>query len=208
MKNKLSYDLYYKNKYKGKVILNSIVDKNVENSLACFLVCKHFHIDEKYFFAAMKKFKGTKRRMEVLSLNPLVIEDYAHHPSELKTVIESVKRHYLDDNLNKKLIVIFQPHTYTRTQAFFKDFVKVLSKPDFVGILETFSARENIIQGARGFDLYKALKAKFEFSSKHAMYFQNIYEVKNYTSSLPKNTIVLYLGAGESLAKQFLIQKK
>lgn len=203
IKNKLSYDLYYKNKFKGKVILNSIVEKNVENSLACFLVCKHFHIDERYFFAAMRKFKGTKRRMEVLSLNPLVIEDYAHHPSELKTVIESVQKHYLEDNLNKKLIVIFQPHTYTRTRAFFGDFIEVLLKADFVGILETFSARENIIQGASGFDLYKALKTKFTSSEKKAMYFQNIYEVKNYISSPPKNSIVLYLGAGESLANIF-----
>jgi UDP-N-acetylmuramate-alanine ligase len=77
--------------------------------------------------------------------------------------------------------------------------VRVLCTADFVGILETFSARENIIQGATGFDLYKAIKTKFQNFNKQAFYFQNIYEVKKFIMSISKDSVVLYLGAGNSL---------
>ena len=204
-KNKIIYDLFYKQKFRGKVVLNSIIEKNVENSLACFLVCKHFKIDDRYFFSAMKKFKGTNRRMEVLNQNPLLIEDYAHHPTEIKAVVDSVKAQYFSQKNNhtlknkssKKLCVIFQPHTYSRTKEFFSEFVEILSQVDCVGILETFSAREKIIQGATGFDIFKALKNYFSPDSVH--YFQNIYEVKRFLNSISDEYITLYLGAGESL---------
>ena len=205
IKNKIIYDLFYKQKFRGKVVLNSIIEKNVENSLACFLVCKHFKIDDRYFFSAMKKFKGTNRRMEVLNQNPLLIEDYAHHPTEIKAVVDSVKAQYFSQKNNhtlknkssKKLCVIFQPHTYSRTKEFFSEFVEILSQVDCVGILETFSAREKIIQGATGFDIFKALKNYFSPDSVH--YFQNIYEVKRFLNSISDEYITLYLGAGESL---------
>ena len=87
----------------------------------------------------LANFTGAKRRFHITKINNnIIIDDYAHHPNEVKATINSVKQKYPD----KKIVVIFQPHTFSRTKAFYKDFIKIFKKADYTYLLDIFPARE------------------------------------------------------------------
>lgn len=199
-KHKIHYDLFVNGKFKRKVILNSIIDKNVQNSMLCYLVTKALKIDERYFFLAMKKFCGVHRRMEIINKKPLVISDYAHHPSEILTVLQSVRKVYFD----KKIVCLFQPHTFSRTQNFFEDFVFALSLADEILMFKTFSARENFVKGATAFDLFKTLKKRIK-----SHYFASTDALAKYFCCLDDDCVLLILGAGDvaEFASKFFAQE-
>ena len=87
----------------------------------------------------LANFTGAKRRFHITKINNnIIIDDYAHHPNEVKATINSVKQNYPD----KKIVVNFQPHTFSRTQAFYKDFIEIFKKADYTYLLDIFPARE------------------------------------------------------------------
>lgn len=87
----------------------------------------------------LANFIGAKRRFHITKINNnIIIDDYAHHPNEVKATINSVKQKYPD----KKIVVIFQPHTFSRTKAFYKDFIEIFKKADYTYLLDIFPARE------------------------------------------------------------------
>ena len=87
----------------------------------------------------IKTFKGAKRRFkETKVLDNIIIDDYAHHPNEIKATIEAVKQKYKD----KQLITIFEPHTYSRTKKFYKEIAQELNKSDKAYILDIYKSRE------------------------------------------------------------------
>ena len=87
----------------------------------------------------LANFTGAKRRFHITKINNnIIIYDYAHHPNEVKATINSVKQKYPD----KKIVVIFQPHTFSRTKAFYKDFIEIFKKADYTYLLDIFPARE------------------------------------------------------------------
>ena len=87
---------------------------------------------------ALSSFSGVKRRFDIKSKkNVMIVDDYAHHPVEVSNVISATK-----ENWNKKLNVIFQPHLFSSTKKFYKDFADALMKADRVMITEIFGARE------------------------------------------------------------------
>ena len=87
----------------------------------------------------LANFMGAKRRFHITKINNnIIIDDYAHHPNEVKATINSVKQKYPD----KKIVVIFQPHTFSRTKAFYKDFIEIFKKADYTYLLDIFPARE------------------------------------------------------------------
>ena len=111
---------------------------NVYNALAAISVCFIMGIDISSACKALTGFSGVKRRFDIKSKNNvMIVDDYAHHPVEVLSVINAVK-----DNWNKKLTVIFQPHLFSRTKEFYKDFAKSLMKADNVMITEIFASRE------------------------------------------------------------------
>jgi len=89
-------------------------------------------------------FKGTKRRMEyigVLSSGAVLYDDYAHHPTEIRKTLETLKKVHM----NKKVVCIFQPHTYSRTKSLFEQFINSFNAADEVILVDIFpSARESI----------------------------------------------------------------
>ena len=87
----------------------------------------------------LANFAGAKRRFHITKINNnIIIDDYAHHPNEVKATINSVKQKYPD----KKIVVIFQPHTFSRTKAFYKEFIEIFKKADYTYLLDIFPARE------------------------------------------------------------------
>ena len=118
---------------------------NVENATAAIEVALQLDIEPELIKKALGSFKGVKRRFEyiVRSKEHIYIDDYAHHPEELRAAISSVKKLYP----NKKLTTIFQPHLYTRTRDFADGFAEVLDMSDELIMLDIYPARELPIEG-------------------------------------------------------------
>ncbi|MES2278050.1 MAG: UDP-N-acetylmuramate--L-alanine ligase [Bacteroidota bacterium] len=118
---------------------------NVENATAAIQAALLLNVDPQAIKSALGSFKGVKRRFEYIVKNPahIYIDDYAHHPEELRAAILSVKKLYP----GKKLTTIFQPHLYTRTRDFADGFAEVLDMSDELLLLDIYPARELPIEG-------------------------------------------------------------
>jgi UDP-N-acetylmuramate--alanine ligase len=118
---------------------------NVENATAAIEAALRLGVSSNAIKSALASFKGVKRRFEYIVKTPehIYIDDYAHHPEELRAAITSVKKLYPD----KKLVTIFQPHLYTRTRDFADGFAEVLDMTDELILLDIYPARELPIEG-------------------------------------------------------------
>jgi UDP-N-acetylmuramate--alanine ligase len=127
------------------VVLNMGGRHNVENSLVAITIAKHLGIEDHKIIAAIASFKGVRRRFEYVlkSNNAVLIDDYAHHPEELRALITSARELYPD----MKCTVVFQPHLYSRTRDFASGFAESLDLADRVILLPVYPARELPIEG-------------------------------------------------------------
>ncbi|WP_068597472.1 UDP-N-acetylmuramate--L-alanine ligase [Vaginella massiliensis] len=117
---------------------------NMENALAALAVADYMGVEAETIVAALAEFKGVRRRFNRFESNgKIYIDDYAHHPSELDAVIGSVRELYP----TKKLLVVFQPHLFTRTRDFADEFAKSLAKVDELILMDIYPARELPIAG-------------------------------------------------------------
>lgn len=134
----------------GETVLNDVHlmlpgKHNVENAVAAISVALKLGIDQDQIKAAIASFKGVKRRFEYQVNTPdkIYVDDYAHHPEELRACFDAVRQLYPD----KKLTVVFQPHLFTRTRDFAADFARVLSTVDDLILLDIYPARELPLEG-------------------------------------------------------------
>ena len=127
------------------VVLNMGGLHNIENVLAAITVAHHLKIEDDKIVKAVTSFKGVKRRFEyVVKTDKLVyIDDYAHHPEELRALITGAKKLFG----NKKIVVIFQPHLYSRTKDLADGFAEVLDLADEIILLPIYPARELPMEG-------------------------------------------------------------
>jgi len=144
---------------------------NIENALAAIEVALLLKIPTDKIKYALTSFKGVKRRFEyiVQTDKHIYIDDYAHHPEELRACINAVKRLYP----NKKLTAIFQPHLFTRTRDFANEFVKALNMVDELILLDIYPARELPIEGINSEMLLNKidLARKYKYEKKEAVKF-------------------------------------
>jgi UDP-N-acetylmuramate--alanine ligase len=131
---------------------------NIENALAAFTVCYTMNLDLEKAKACFANFSGIKRRFEyiVKSTDSIYIDDYAHHPAELETLIKSAKNLYP----NKKCLVVFQPHLFTRTKDLVDGFATSLSLADELIVLPIYPARELPMEGVASELILSAMKVK------------------------------------------------
>ena len=127
------------------VVLNMGGLHNIENVLAAITVAHHLKIEDDKIVKAVASFKGVKRRFEyVVKTDKLIyIDDYAHHPEELRALITGAKKLFG----NKKIVVIFQPHLYSRTKDLADGFAEVLDQADEIILLPIYPARELPMEG-------------------------------------------------------------
>lgn len=135
------------------------VDINIENAIAAMAVCQMVGVEADVLRSAMASFMGAKRRFEFWLKEKgkdgkVVIDDYAHHPDELKASIHSVKELYPD----RRLTAVFQPHLYTRTRDFAPQFAEALSLADEVILLNIYPARELPIPGVTSEIIFRDIK--------------------------------------------------
>lgn len=136
-----SFDVEIKGEFYGHFEIPSFGTHNVLNSLAVITFCWLEGLDKEKVAAELKTFSGVKRRFSERSISDMVvIDDYAHHPSEIKATLDAARQKYP----SKEIIAIFQPHTFTRTVALLDEFAESLELADVVYLCDIFgSAREH-----------------------------------------------------------------
>ena len=160
---------------------------NVENSIAAVAVAQQLGIKGDVINKALRSFKGVKRRFDyrIKSKSVVFIDDYAHHPEELRAAITAAKQLYPD----KKITGIFQPHLFTRTRDFADGFAESLDLLDVCVLLEIYPAREKPIAGINSQMLLDKMKSKNKFLVKK----ENVLEFLK--THQPQ--VVMTLGAGD-----------
>jgi len=160
---------------------------NVANATAAIAVCGQTGIDELKAARMLCGFKGIKRRFEIVHTDAglVMIDDYAHHPEELKAVIKAARLQYPD----RQITGVFQPHLYSRTRDFHKEFAVALDSLDTCVLVELYPAREKPIEGVSS-------KMIFDNMTMQHKYLCTKQELSNLLVSINPEVLLL-LGAGD-----------
>lgn len=145
-----------------RVTLNMPGWHNMLNSLAAIAVATNLSVADEAIIKSLGEFKGIGRRFQVqgdLAIDGgkvTLVDDYGHHPREIAATLEALRQAWPD----RRSVIIFQPHRYTRTRDLFEDFVQVLSTVDVLILMEVYSAGESVITGADGRALSRAIRMR------------------------------------------------
>ena len=152
--NGYSFTLYSYGRKRGRINLKVKGKFNVYNALCACAVADVFRLPFKSIKEGLENYSGVKRRSEKIGTlyGADVICDYAHHPKEIKETVKALKK--------ENTLVVFQPHTYSRTKALMKDFVDALTTTENLIIYKTYPAREEFDEDGSAFSLYHNLKGK------------------------------------------------
>ncbi len=156
------FDVMYEDRFWGRVELAQPGRHNVLNALAAIGVAVHCGIDKEDIIHALGVFGGVGRRFEHKgeTRGVLVVDDYGHHPTEIRATLATARQCYPD----KRLVVAFQPHRFTRTRALFGEFSKVFEDVDLLLLTEIYPASETPIPGVSGMNLAHAIRQVSETS--------------------------------------------
>ena len=195
MNGSYEFDVMLKDNRLENVKLNMGGMHNVENAIAAIAVASSLEIDNDKIKAAVESFKGVKRRFEYLVKNDKIVfvDDYAHHPEELRALINGAKTLFKQ----KKCTVIFQPHLYSRTRDLAEGFAEALDRADEIILLPIYPARELPIEGVSS----EMILDKMKSDNKKIMTKEEVMDwVKNiYIKSVNKEfgEILITAGAGD-----------
>ena len=147
------YDLVYPGGTLSDIRVGTIGWVNVENSIAAAAACLCYGMDAQKVRHAVASFEGVRRRLDVHVNRPglCYVDDYAHHPAELRSAISSVRQVFP----GRKITGVFQPHLYTRTRDFAPEFAEALSLLDKLVLLDIYPAREEPIEGVSSALIFK-----------------------------------------------------
>ena len=198
----MTFDVKIKNQL-IKFAMNTSGKYNVYNALAAIAVCLTMEIDIDLIKNGIKNFEGVKRRFDIqLDDKIMVVDDYAHHPVEVDSVIKKVK-----DNWSRNLTVIFQPHLFSRTKRFYKEFADALFNADKIFITEIFASREKSDSSTSSKLILDELLMRLNHKDAHYVDLNKI--VKTLKPISKEGDIILTLGAGniwrfaKKLAEEF-----
>ena len=189
--NKYSFDIFYNNELFLNIKLNVLGIHNIYNALATTLICIDSGLDKKDIKAGIESYKGVERRFEFIGTykeNILLYDDYAHHPTEIKSTLDSAKNIKCHKNW-----AIFQSHTYSRTIEHLNDFANVLKDFDNIIIAPIYPARETNIWGVKETDLCDLIKPH----NKNVYYIDSFKKIVDFLkNNLEENDLVITIGAG------------
>lgn len=172
---------------------------NVSNALACIAVCSWLGLAVDDISAGLGSFSAVRRRFEIKGLRNgvLVVDDYAHHPSEIKATLQAARQNYP----GRRLWCVFQPHTYSRTKSLLGEFADSLAYADETIVTGIYAARETDTLGISGEDIVKSMPGR------NAMYLPDLTSVSDFLEGqLQSGDVLLTLGAGDvwKVAEEFL----
>ena len=167
------------------------IKHNVLNAVASIGVGLLLQLPINKIKKSLINYQGVKRRFTFLGniKNAIIYDDYAHHPTEIKATLEIAK--YIVKN---KIIVVFQPHRYSRTKDLYKDFINILKKVDFLFITDIYSAGEKPLKGINSSKLAKDI---LKNGAKNVFYLKNLNKINSILSPFYENeNLIIFMGAG------------
>jgi UDP-N-acetylmuramate-alanine ligase len=180
-----------------EIELNLTGRHNVLNALAAITVANELGIKDETISNALRNFQGIARRCQILGnirinhMKLLLVDDYAHHPREISATLQALQSGWP----GRRLVVIFQPHRYTRTRDLFEDFTHVLSGIDVLLLMDIYSAGETPIAGADSRSLCRAIRLRGHVDP---IFIENRAEVNSLLATVVEdNDILVILGAGD-----------
>lgn len=183
--------LYYKGEKLGKLKLNVPGVHSIYNAMAAVAVGIDLNIPILTILKALESYSGIGRRFELKEKinNIMIIEDYAHHPTEIATTLDAAKRGWM-----RRIVAVFQPHRYSRLSALMKEFATSFNQADVLITTEIFAAGEKPIEGVSGKVLFEEIQ---QFGHKSVYYEPDLKKVPALTAKLvlPKD-IIIVMGAG------------
>jgi len=207
IKNKVTYGFKKKNDYViedisyGKKAVSFIIDDNevrlrilgkhnILNSTAAFLVAKELMIGGDRFNESIKTFYGVKRRLELKLTNDIkVYDDYAHHPTEVEVTLDAIRK-----NHKGRIITVFQPHLYSRTKNFYKEFGKAFAGTDLLYLTKIYPAREKEIEGVTS----GMILSEYNKAGKEGRYIEDKEMLLNELDSIKQaGDVIIFQGAGD-----------
>lgn len=183
-----SFKLYINDIFKTDVKINLIGEHNLYNSLAAIATAHVYGISIDKIAKNIEKYSGVGRRLELKGLykNIKIIDDYAHHPTEIRVTLDALKK-----STNGDIFCVFQPHTYTRTKKLFNNFVSSFKNADTTIITDIYAARELNDGSVSSKELVHAI------NNKNTFYIKDFEDIKDFLIENAKpNDIIVTMGAG------------
>jgi len=191
--SKSFFTVYHHEKRLGDINLNIAGKHNIENSLAAIATAIELNISFKVIKKALEQIEGVKRRLEIKGEKKgiIVMDDYGHHPTEITATLTAIRESYKD----KRLVVVFQPHRYTRTKGLFHEFTRSFYQSDILVVLPIYAASEKPIEGVTAQSLCDAIREHGHRDVSYAPDFTQALSM--ITHKIKKEDVVLTLGAGD-----------
>jgi UDP-N-acetylmuramate--alanine ligase len=185
-----SFDIISSNRKLFNISIKTFGNHNVLNALASIALALELGIEVTTIKEGLSSFKCANRRLEYKGTykDAIIYDDYAHHPTEIRTSLNAYKA------FERKVICIFQPHTYSRTKSFMKDFAKSLCHCDEVIIPKIYAARETDTLGISSKDLVKEIE-KLNGNVRYIPEFDDI--IEHLTEENLTDTLIITMGAGD-----------
>ena len=194
------FDAFRRSEPLGAFVIHMPGAHNILNALAVIAVADELEVPLDVTREAIAGFHGVQRRFTVLGQprfekngrqgDVLIVDDYGHHPAEIEATLDAAQRGF-----NRRVVVAFQPHRYTRTSLLFDDFTRAFNKADLLIVTDVYPAGEKPIEGASGEELAEAIRAH----GHHAVSF--VRDKKRVASALAEviepGDLVIALGAGD-----------
>lgn len=178
------------------VTLNMPGEHNIQNALAAIAIATELELSDESILSGLDKFQGVGRRFQCygdIKVNQgtvMLVDDYGHHPTEMKATMKAVRSAWPD----RRMVVLFQPHRFTRTRDLFEDFSEVLSEPDVLVLMDVYAATEEPIAGADGRSLARSIRNRGKVDPIFVSDQEDI--VSALQNQLKDGDILLTLGAG------------
>jgi UDP-N-acetylmuramate--alanine ligase len=179
-----------------QVILNMPGWHNMLNSLAAIAIATKLAVADDAIVKSLGAFKGVGRRFQIQGDLPYnggkltLVDDYGHHPREIAATLEALRQAWPD----RRSVIIFQPHRYTRTRDLFEDFVQVLSTVDVLILMDVYSAGEMAIAGADGRALSRAIRMRGQVDPVFVDVWQELPKIL--AGIVKPDDVILTMGAG------------
>lgn len=192
------FRVWHEGKDQGEFKIQLWGEHNILNALAVIVVARKLGVSWPEIKKNLSEFKGTERRAQILGKyrGALIIDDYAHHPTEIKATLKGLKEHYYE----RRLVAVFHPHTFTRTKALFKDFVGSFSSADELIVLDIYGSAREKQGGVSSRQLVQAIK-KFNRRAgrkQKVKYLATLDQAAAYLrEKLKPADLLLLLGAGD-----------
>jgi UDP-N-acetylmuramate--alanine ligase len=186
------FNLFFKNQDLGEFKITLGGKHNMLNAAAVVTICLNLNIPAEEIKTALGEFQGTARRFEYIGMRngAILIDDYGHHPEEIKATLEAARGRYPEKNI----IAVFHPHSFTRTEALLSEFSQSFDDADEVIVLDIYGPARETEGNVSSKDLVDLIN---KYSSQKASYIATIDEaVENLKDKIDDDDLVMAIGAG------------